>query len=230
MARKIILVIAAATLALIGGCIVSDQLVTITIQPDGSADWVRFQSNIRSTEKGAKGAQELKQFLEEFDAHKDADYQRILKAGGEVKESRWLRREEPYANILVARLPTASALQEFYSIRGEKGEVVTQPCFTQSGNRRRLSIEIPVPKEGKSGETAKPTVEGMRQDQANGISETRFVVTGGQIVGSRGFIVAADKRSALIDPFKVQELLRAAVEKVEIFIEWELTENRADAL
>ncbi len=51
-------------LVVIAGCIVSDELTTLTIQPDGSADWIKFQSNIRSTEQGAKGAQELAKFAD----------------------------------------------------------------------------------------------------------------------------------------------------------------------
>ena len=57
-----------AALVLAGGCIISDELTTITILPDGSADWVRFQSNIRSTESGLKGKQELQKFANDFDA------------------------------------------------------------------------------------------------------------------------------------------------------------------
>lgn len=57
MRKTALLSTAAATIILIVGCIVSDELTTITIQPDGSADWIRFHSNIRSTEKGEKGTQ-----------------------------------------------------------------------------------------------------------------------------------------------------------------------------
>ena len=57
MRKTALLSTAAARIILIAGYIVSDELTTITIQPDGSADWVRFQSNIRSTEKGEKGTQ-----------------------------------------------------------------------------------------------------------------------------------------------------------------------------
>jgi hypothetical protein len=77
MNKRRLLQIAAAALCLGTSCIVSDQLTTFTILPDGSADWVRFQSNIRSTEKGDKGAEELKRFVEEFTAQQDEDCMRI---------------------------------------------------------------------------------------------------------------------------------------------------------
>jgi hypothetical protein len=49
---------------LMAGCIVNDELTTITIQPDGSADIVKFRSNIRSSEKGRKGEAELQRYVE----------------------------------------------------------------------------------------------------------------------------------------------------------------------
>jgi hypothetical protein len=225
MRQTILLLTAGAVLVLVAGCIVNDQITTITVQPDGSADWIRLQSNIHSTEKGAKGAEELKRFIEEFDSHKDADYVHITEAGGEVLEARWVRREEPYATLVTARFPNWTALQSFGTFKNEKGEVIAQAHFTQKDNRRKLSIVAPVPKDDKRAEEANPTMEQLRQEQANGISETRVVVAGGRIIASQGFAVASDKRSALLDPAAIQKLVQSATDKVEIFLEWELADN-----
>ncbi len=214
----------AASIALLGGCIVSDQITTIIIRPDGSADLIMVQSNIHSSEEGEKGAQELKRFVEEFDAHQDAEEQRIKRAGGTVVEARWLRREEPFANVLVAKLPGASALEAFCTIKEENGGTTLQSRFTASGKRRKFSAAVSLPKDEKPGE-ARSTIRALREAQASGLSETRFVVPGGLIVDSRGFTVAADKRSALLEPDQILEMLKEARGKVEIFLEWELTGN-----
>jgi hypothetical protein len=223
MRRTTLLLSVAATVAMVAGCVVSDQLTTITIQPDGSADWVKFQSNIRSTEKGAKGAEELKRFVEEFDTHKYSDYVHITQSGGEVLEARWLRNAEPYANIMTARFPNWTALERFCTITDDKGNVISRPQFTQNGNRRKLSLVIPVPKHDNPAEKADPTLAKLRQDQANGISATRIVVSGGRIIACQGFTVASDKRSALLEPAEIQELLQTDRELVELFLEWELS-------
>lgn len=223
--RNVFLFSMAATLAagLIAGCIVSDELTTLTIQPDGSADWIRFQSNIRSTESGTKGAQELKKFVEDFDAHSNSDFARITEAGGKLIEARWVRREEPFANVVNVRFPTAAAVEKFFTVKNDKGEVVAPARFTQDGNRRRISIVIPIPRDEPSQETkAPPTPKELREQQANGFSETRVAVAGGRIVASQGFVVANDKRSCLLDSAQIQELLRRRPEQVELFIAWEL--------
>ena len=225
MRKPTLLLTAAAMLVVVAGCIVSDQITTISVQPNGSADWVKFQSNIRSTERGWKGEDELQRFVEEFDAHKDSDYIHITESGGEVLEARWVRREEPCANLVTARFPNWTALQNFGTFKNEKGEVIAQAQFTQNGNRRRLSLVIPVPKDEKSAEQANPTIEQLRQEQANGISETRVVVAGGRIIASQGFSVASDNRSALLDPAKLRELVRSSPEHVELFLEWELSSD-----
>jgi hypothetical protein len=222
MRKTTLLLTAAATLAFVAGCIVSDQITTITVQPDGSADWVKFQSNIRSTETGAKGAEELRRFVEEFDAHKDSDYVQITESGGDVLDARWVRNEEPYANIVTARFPNWTALEKFCTIKDEKGNVIARPQFTQNGNRRKLSLVVPVPKDEKPAEKPEFTIEKLRQDQANAVSETRIVVTGGQIIASQGFTVASDKRSALLEPAKIEVLFQTDREQVELYLEWEL--------
>ena len=222
MRATILLATAAAAITLVAGCIVSDELTTITIRPDGTAVWVRFQSNIHSTEQGAKGAEELKKFIEEFDAHKNSDHVRIAEAGGEILESRWIERAEPYANLVKARFPTAAVLENFCTIKNEKDEVVAQARFTLAGNRRKLSLIIPVPREDQPATKIPPTFQEFRTQQANGISETRIVVAGGQITASQGFVVAADKRSCLMDPTQIDELIRSRPEQVELFVAWEL--------
>jgi hypothetical protein len=223
MIKKSCFIATSVAMALIAGCILSDQLTTITVQPDGSADLVKFQSNLRSSEAGAKGAEELKRFVDDFDAHRDPDYLQIRQAGGEVLEARWVRRGEPPANLLTAKFSTASTFLAYLTIKDDQGRVVAQPRFKQAGKRRRLSIVIQAPSDQKQTELAGRTIPEARQEQANGISETRIVVAGGQIVDSRGFTVAADKHSALVEPAEIRDLLQKRPENLELFLEWELT-------
>lgn len=222
--KKELILFTMSTVPLIIGCIVSDELTTITIRPDGSADWVQFKSNVRSSETGDKRAQELLKFIDEFESHTSSDFVRIAEAGGKVLERRWVESEEPYSTLVKARFPTAAALSRFWTVKGQKGEVLAEANFTRELNRRRLSVTIPG--EGGKNETKEPlSFRDFREQQANGISETRIVVTDGQIVASEGFVVAGDKRSCLMDPTRIAELLRSTTEQVELFVEWEVAEK-----
>ena len=209
-------------LVVIAGCIVSDELTTLTIQPDGSADWIKFRSNIRSTEQGAKGAQELAKFADEFDSRSAADFVRIAESGGEVVDSHWLRHEEPFATVIKARFSTAAALEKFGTIKNDKGEVIAPVHFTKDGNGRKIWLVVSVSNEEPSATQAPRSPQELREQAANGLSETRVVVAGGRIVASQGFVVASDKRSCLLDANQIVGLLRNHSAQVELFIEWEV--------
>jgi hypothetical protein len=220
-------ILAAAVLlscaALLRGCIVGDEISTITIHPDGSADLVKVQSNVHSSEQGAKGDEELRRYAQEFDAKKSADHVRISDAGGQVDESRWVRKEPPYANVIVGKLPSAAVLEKAFTFKGDDGKTVVAAHFTQKRMRRRFSLEVTLPLEQVLNSTPEKTIEALRTSQANGLSETRFAVAGGKIVDARGYSVAADKRSALLEPKAIIELLKSQ-RQVEVFLEWDVAD------
>lgn len=218
------LLLTAVTMVVIAiGCLINDEITTITIRPDGSADWVKFVSNVRSSETGDKRAQELRKFVDEFETRTGADFVHIREVGGELLETRWIEADEPYSAFIKARFPSAATLERFWTVKGEKGDVLIQARFTPNSKRRRLSLLIAGPRE-KAAESERPlTSRDLREQQANGISETRIVVADGQIVACEGFVPAADKRSCLIDRTRIDELLRGTTGEVELFVEWEVS-------
>lgn len=207
--------------ALLGGCIVSDELCTITIHPDGSADFIKTQSNVHSSETGDKADEELRSYIDQFNARKDADHERISAAGGEVRESRFIRSEKPFATVIVGKLPSAAALEKAFTFKGDHSENMVTAKFSKTGARRKFSMKVALPAEEVADASIEKTVEELRAAQANGLSETRFAVAEGKIVDSRGFTVAGDKQSALLEPKAILEMLKTKRE-VEVFLEWEL--------
>lgn len=205
-----------------GGCIVSDQLTTVAIHPDGSADVVVLQTNVHSSESGAKAEEELRRYVEDFNSQKDAEHVRLKDAGAQVQESRLIRNQAPYSSMIVARLPAAESLEKAFTFKGDKGESFVTARFSGEGRRRKFSLQVTLPAGQEAPQLARETaVQDLRANQANGLSETRFAVTGGKIVAARGFTVAEDKQSALLEPKAILELLRSQRE-VEAFIEWEV--------
>ncbi len=138
-------------------------------------------------------------------------------------EAHWLRREEPSANVVKARFPTAKALEKFGTIKNDKGEVIASVHFKKDGNRRKISIILPAPREEQPAKQSPRSPQELREQAANGLSETPVVVAGGRIVASQGFVVASDKRSCLLDANQIAELFRNHLEHVELFIEWEVS-------
>jgi len=202
---------------ILAGCLVSDEITTITIRPDGSADVVLYRANLRSSETGAQGDRELRDHAIAFDSGTDADRKRIQDAGGEILEARWLRRGSPSSTLIAAKLPTAASLEKYFTIRGGEGDVRLEGRLTQEGDRRRLALALQMPKDFKP-ET--PTPEETRQKRSDAISETRIAVEEGEILRAVGFTVASDRRSALLSIDDLLELLRADPRRVELLLEW----------
>jgi hypothetical protein len=215
-----------AGVSLFAGCIISDELTTLTIWSDGSARWVKMRSNIHSSEGGAKGAEELAKFVAEFDGRREGDFTRISSAGGEVVEARWVQPDEPFANVITAKFPTAEALENFCSIKDADGRVLVRARFARADSRRRLSLLVPIARDEPPSTKPVPTFQEFRRQQANSLSETRITVAEGTIIASQGFLVAEDKRSCLLDATQIEELLRTNAEQVELFVEWDTAVKR----
>jgi hypothetical protein len=207
---------------LIGGCVIGDQLTTLTVHPDGSADLVLFRSNLHSTEEGKRAEKELADFRASFDAREEGDFARIREAGGKVVEASWVREEAPFSNLIRAHFPTASAVEKYWSAEDEDGKIVMKTRFHSEGPRRRLAIEITVPPDKTNPSHVSPAnVDQIKQAMANGISETRIALTQGAIVAAKGFTVAEDKQAALLDFTAISDVLRSGG-KAELYLEWEL--------
>ncbi len=208
--------------ALLGGCIVKDELNTLTIHPDGSADYVLFRSNVRSTEKGAKAEKELADYKAKFDAREEDEVVRIRDCGGNVVQAVWLRSEAPYSNVIHARFPDASALEKFATAKNEDGSPQITTRFQRDGTRRKLTAKFTFSPESNEGSAEPPAKVSAKQALANGISETRIVVVKGSIVAQRGFTVADDHQSALLDHDEIEQLLKKSNGTLELFLEWEV--------
>jgi len=212
-------------LLLFAGCIVGDELTTITIQPDGSANMVTFRSNLRSTQSGQDGERELADYRVTFESRTQEDMARIRAAGGTIIQASWVREQAPFSNIVSVRFPHAAALEKFGTSRNDDGSLQITTQWESDGAHRRLLVRIMArPAALALSQFTKPSIEKFRQHLADGISETRIAVAGGTITGVRGFVVARDRRSALLDPSEIAELLQANGGKTELFLDWEVTQ------
>ncbi len=210
-------------LLLVGGCIVGDQITTLTIHPDGSADLVVLRSNLRSTETGDKGAKELAEYKANFDARSDDEMVRVREIGASGIEASWVKQDVPYSNFLRAHFPNAAVLEKYGTQREDDGSFPLKTQFKSEGRRRSLTVHITVPADKTNAAHTSPAgADEFRQAHANGISETRVAVTGGTITTARGFTVAEDKQSALLNTSVLDQVLKTGGQ-AELYLEWEVT-------
>lgn len=207
---------------LAGGCIIGDQITTITVHPDGAADLVMFRSNLHSTETGDSAQRELAEYQATFKARTEQSFTHIQDAGGEIVDAGWLSQEPPAANYIYARLPNSTALEKYLTLNPDDGvELATQ--FRKEGSRRMLTFELTVPADKAQASHTSPTdMSQLKQMRANGLSETRFAVASGSITDARGFTVAEDNQSALLDTTALDHVFQTGG-SAELYLEWQVT-------
>jgi hypothetical protein len=127
--------------------------------------------------------------------------------------------------VVHVRLPNAATLEKYASPEPESGEdgakIATR--FSIEGTRRKLAVRITLPRDEQPIPTPSSDAQELRQKLADGISEYRIAVVNGSITVARGFLVAGDKQSALLDLGKIAEILQGQKKgEVELFLEWEV--------
>lgn len=212
------------SLLLLAGCIVGDELTTLTVYLDGSAELVILRSNLHSTEQGEKADKEIAEYRSRFDARTDEEYTRVKEAGGSIVATTWIRQQVPLSNVFHARFPSAAALEKYWTIHSDDGRSQITPQFHTDGVHRRLTFRVTVPQDAGAAPTAVSVeVPQCQQLQANGISVSRFAVANGSITGARGFTIADDKESAVLNNAEIAEALRAGDGTAELYLEWDVT-------
>lgn len=203
------------------GCVIGDELTTFTLNPDGSADLVVFRSNLHSTEKGEKGEKELAEYRANFDKQANGDFRRIRDGGGQVVLASWVRARAPYSNVVYAHFPDMSALEKYWTVKDEENSPLISTQIQKDGTRRRLTFRITLPEKDKPAPATSADAHQLRQALADGISETRFALTEGTITSARGFTIARDRQSALLNGREISDLIRTGKGKAELWLEWE---------
>lgn len=210
-------------LLLLAGCIVGDELTTMTVHPDGSAELVILRSNLHSTQQGEKAADEVAAYKARFDARTGDEFARIQNSDGSVVATTWIRQQAPLSNVVQARLPSAAALEKYWTIRSDDGRSQITPEFRADGVQRRLTFRVTLPQDAIASLSTSPAdARRCQQLQANGVSVTRFAVTNGAITGARGFTVADDKQSAVLSMQEIAEALRIGDGTAELYLQWDI--------
>jgi hypothetical protein len=208
---------------LIAGCIVHDELNTVTLHRDGSVQMVTFRSNLRSTQPGDEGKRELAEYRAAFDSRTQDEMLRVRESGGTIEQATWLREQVPLSHVVIVRFPTPASFEKFHSSVNDDGSAKFETHLQSDGTKRRLEISVTVREDalGPNGEPGESPGT-LRQELANGISETRFAVEGGTITSAVGFTIAHDRQSALLDVHEIARLLHAQRGKATLFLEWTL--------
>jgi hypothetical protein len=204
------------SLLLLPGCIVSDQITTLIIQPDGSAEVIVVRSNIHFRGNDEKREEEQEEYRRKFNDGEQFWFDRIQTSGGTIEETRWIKQTPPMANYLRGSLPNQEAVEKLLTL---DNNWKIQSNITTDGSTRTLKVTvIPPPDKKLSAPPADP--EKIRKKLANSISHTRIAIQNGKIIEAEGFMVADDGQSALVDEGAFPDRLWKENAGVELLLSW----------
>jgi hypothetical protein len=163
----------------------------------------------------------LAEYKANFATQADKDFSRIQDAGGQVMLTSWVRVRAPFSNVVHAHFPDTAALEKYWTMKDGENRPLITTRFQKDGARRRLTFRITVQEDNYQAAAASADGNQLRQALANGISETRFAVTEGGITAARGFTVASDRQSALLNASEILDLIRMGKGNAELWLEWE---------
>ncbi|MCA9063720.1 MAG: hypothetical protein KDA96_11695, partial [Planctomycetaceae bacterium] len=154
---------------ILAGCIVGDRVTTFTINPDGSAELMIWQSNLHSTQTGEAAVRELADFRTSFAAQTSDEFEKVRNAGGTIVSATLLREQAPFSCVIRARLDDVSAIGRYFAADDTQDGVQIKSAFVADGNRRTLTIQVVVPDQLRKGFTAQDlTLQERRQAVADG--------------------------------------------------------------
>ena len=203
-------------LLLLPSCIVSDQITTLIIQPDGSAEVIVVRSNIHFRGNDKKREEELNEYKRKFNDGEQFWFERIRTSGGNIEETRWIKKTPPMANYLRGSLPDQEAVEKLLTL---DNNWKIQSNITTDGSTKTLMVKVTPPPDKKlSAPQSDP--EKIRRKLANSISHTRIAIQNGKITDAKGSVVADDNQSALVDQGAFPDRLWEENERVELRLSW----------
>lgn len=177
------------------GCISSDTASTLYLEPDGSAEWIIVEHNIRSSEDtAAKRLTEEAGFLAEVEGPRPPLAEALWLAGARDTETLILRRQVPFAVRTVARFDRITDL--FARVLDACGIPYESSLVPEGdGMRWRLDVLIDPEPEGLSAESCSDL-----SALAEATDRLYIVAVNGVIVDAVGFERVGSDEVALIDP------------------------------
>jgi|WetSurSiteA1Bulk_404760.scaffolds.fasta_scaffold04589_4 hypothetical protein len=195
---------------LTSGCITKDEITSVVIDPDGAVTFSIYRLNITSDQKGEDGKREFADYIRGLEEKKDTDFANLVKVNAKDVNVTILRKAAPASVLITARIPSLKDLAA--GLSDDDFQCTAISTERTRGIRCEYIIQ---PSKGKGlPEPAKP--------RANSFSEIRVALAEGTIVKAKGFSVAQDNRSALVDMETLEKMDNWEVPSVPILLEWQI--------
>jgi hypothetical protein len=213
---------------LLSACVTGDEITSYVIEPDGSISFSIYRLNLTSDQTGEKAKEELANYIRDLEKQSGDFFTNLSKANAKDVKATILRRAAPASVLITGRIPSLIDLAAYSSWKnGEDSFVCTAISRERTRGIRCQYTKNPSKEKAKpeksQAEKAQPEPARTRGDS---FSETRIALSDGSFTKAQGFLIARDKRSALLvldTPSGAEDL---EIQSATLSVEWEIPDAK----
>jgi len=200
----------------LSACVTGDEVTNYVIDPDGSVSFSIYRLNLTTDQTGEEAKKDLTNYIRELDERRGDLFTKLMKGNAKEVNVTILRRASPASGLITGQIPS---LNDFAAYISEKDEDISLVCTPILRERTRgflfKLIRKPL-KEKAQPETATP--------RADSFDETRFALAEGSFTKAQGFLLAHNKRSALLDTETLLKMWNSQNPSITLSLEWQIPE------
>ena len=212
---------------LFGACVTGDEITSYVIDPDGSVAFSIYRLNLTSDQTGEKAKEELANYIRDLEKQSDDFFTKLAEANAKDVKATILRSAAPASVLITGNIPSLNDLATYSSSKNDGESFVCTPI--SEGRTRGIRCQYtknPSKEKAKpeksQAEKAQPEPAGTR---ANSFSETRIALAEGIFTKAQGFVIARDKRSALLDTDTLDKMIdKWEIPSSTLLLEWQVPE------
>jgi hypothetical protein len=198
-------------------CATGDEIESYLIEPDGAVDFSIYRINLHSQEAGEKAKKELAGFIHNMEKKRGSPFIELAKVHAMKVNVEILHKNSPASVLITGRIPSLNNFAAYFSGEYKNSSIICTPISRE--RTHGLACELT---KKPSNENAQPEKVTTRADS---FSETRFALATGSFTEAQGFLLANNRRSAILDEDAIMKMWDSQIRKITLTLEWQFPET-----
>jgi hypothetical protein len=202
---------------LTSACVTGDEITSYVIEADGTIAFSIYRQDLASDQTGEEAKRELAQYIRSLEDRSDSLFTDLAKGHAQEVEVAILRSAFPASVLITGRIPSLHDFAAYLSNEDDDSSFVCTP-FSQD---RTHGLLFKVIRKYPAART-----QSVNDHSPTGsLDEIRLALTEGQFTKAKGFLLAHDKRSALLDWKALDGQLASSVPSITLSLEWQIPDS-----
>jgi hypothetical protein len=213
----------------LSACVTGDEITSYVIDPQGSIEFSIYRHNLTSSEVGEDAQKDLANYIQSMNEKSDRLFAKLMAANAQEVNVALLRRASPASVLITGRI---RSLNDFAVYLSEKEDSEHLIVCTPISKERVEGIQCELIRK-PSNEKLPPDTVTPQETQSDAaapsaapLNVTRFALAEGSFTKTQGFLLAPNKRSAVLDESTLSKMWDSGAPSITFSLEWQSPEAR----